>query len=114
MQVKQQQLELEMGWQTDSKEEKKYIKSIYCHPAYLTYMQRTSWETQGWRKQELESRLPREISITSDMQMAPPLQQKEELKSLLMKVKADSEKDGLNLNIQKMKIMASVPSLHGK
>ena len=47
MQVKQQQLELEMGWQTDSKEEKKYIKSIYCHPAYLTYMQSTSWEMLG-------------------------------------------------------------------
>ena len=64
----------------------------------------------GWRKHKLESRLPGEISITSDMQMTPPLWQKseEELKSLLMKVK-ESEKVGLKLNIQKMKIMASVP-----
>ena len=61
----------------------------------------------GWRKHELESRLPGEISITSDMQMTPPLWQKEELKRLLMKVKEESENVGLNLNIQKIKIMAS-------
>ena len=65
----------------------------------------------GWRKHKLESRLPGEISITSDMQMTPPLWHKvrEELKSLLMKVKEDSEKVGLKLNIQKIKIMASGP-----
>ena len=62
-----------------------------------------------WRKHKLESRLPGEISITSDMQMTPPLWQKEELKSLLMKVKEESEKVGLKLNIQKTKIMASSP-----
>ena len=62
----------------------------------------------GWMKHKLESRLPGEISITSDMQMTPPLWQKE-LKSLLMKVKEESEKLGLKLNIQKTKIMASGP-----
>ena len=63
----------------------------------------------GWRKHKLESRLPGEISITSGMQMTPPFWQKEELKSLLMKVKEESEKIGLKLNIQKTKIMASGP-----
>ena len=63
----------------------------------------------GCKKHELESRLPGEISITSDMQMTPPLWQKEELKSLLMKVKEESEKVGLKLNIQKTKITASGP-----
>ena len=63
----------------------------------------------GWKKHKLESRLPGEISITSDRQMTPPLWQKEELKSLLMKVKVESEKVGLKLNIQKTKIMASGP-----
>ena len=62
-----------------------------------------------WMKHKLESRLPGEISITSDMQLTPPLWQKEELKSLLMKVKEESEKVGLKLNIQKTKIMASGP-----
>ena len=65
---------------------------------------------RGWKKHKLESRLPGEISITSDMQMTPPLwQSEEELKSLLMKVKVESEKVGLKLNIQKTKIMASSP-----
>ena len=76
MQVKKQQLELDMEQQTGSKLEKEYIKDIYCHPAYLTYMQSTSWETLGWRKHKLESSLLGEISITSDMQMTTPLWQK--------------------------------------
>ena len=76
MQVRKQQLELDMEQQTGSKWEKEYIEAVYCHPAYLTYMQSTSWETLGWKKHKLESRLPREISITSDVQMTPPLWQK--------------------------------------
>ena len=74
-------------------------------------MQSTSWEMLDWKKRKLESRLPGEISITSDMQMTPPLWQKvkRNLKSLLMKVKEESEKVGLKLNIQKTKIMASSP-----
>ena len=76
MQVKKQQLELDMEQQTGSKYEKEYSKAVYCHPAYLTYMQSLSWEMLDWKKHKLESRLPGEISITSDMQMTPPLWQK--------------------------------------
>ena len=76
MQLRKQQLELDMEQQTDSKQEKEYVKAVYCHPAYLTSVQSTSWEMLGWRKDKLESRLPGEISITSDMQMTPPLWQK--------------------------------------
>ena len=111
MQVKKQQLDLDMEQQTGSKSGKEYVKAVYCHPAYLTYMQNTpSWEMLDWMKHKLESRLPGEILITSDMQMTPHLWQKaEKLKSLLMKVKEESEKVGLKLNIQKTKIMASGP-----
>ena len=76
LQVKKQQLELHMEQQTGSKSGKEYIKAVYCHPAYLIYMQSVSWEMLGWMKHKLESRFPREISITSDMQMTPPLWQK--------------------------------------
>ena len=76
MQVKKQQLELDMEQQTDSRLEKEYIKAVYCHPVYLTYVQSTSWETLGWKKHKLESRLLGEILVTSDMQMTPPLWQK--------------------------------------
>ena len=72
MHVKKQQLKLDMEQQNGSKLGKEYVKAIYCHPACLTYMQRTSWEMPGWMKHKLESRLPGEISITSDMQMTPP------------------------------------------
>ena len=109
MQVRKQQLELDMEQQTGSKSGKEYVKAVYCHSAYLTYLQSTSREMLGWRKHKLESRLPGEISITSDMQMIPPMAESEELKSLLMKVKEESEKVGLKLNIQKIKIMASSP-----
>ena len=84
MQVKKQHLELDMEQQIDSKQGKEYLKTVYCHCAHLTYMQSTSWETLGWINEE-------------------------ELKSLLMKVKEESEKVGLQLNIQKTKIMASDP-----
>ena len=57
MQVRKQQLELDMEQQTGSKSEKEYVKAVYCHPAYLTYMQSTSWETLGWKKHKPESRL---------------------------------------------------------
>ena len=76
MQVGKQQLELYIEQQTGSKSGKEYIKAVYCHCAYLTYRQNTSWEIQGWMKHKLESRLPGEISITSDMQMTPHLRQK--------------------------------------
>ena len=73
MQVRKQQLELDMEKQTGSKLGK--VKAVYCHPAYLTYMQSTSCEMPGWMKHKLQSRLLGEISVISDMQMTPPLLQ---------------------------------------
>ena len=74
MQVKKQQLELDMEQQTGSKQEKEYVKDVYCHPAYITSMH--SCKMPGWMKHKMESRLLGEISITSDMQITPPLWQK--------------------------------------
>ena len=76
MRVKKQQLELTMEQQTGSKLGNEYIKAVYSHPDYLTYMQSTSCEMPGWMKHKVESSLLREISITSDTQMIPPLWQK--------------------------------------
>ena len=115
MQVKKQWLELDMEQQNDSesgKEYVKYVKAVYWHPTYLTYMQSTSWEMLGWMNHKLKSRLPGEISITSDMQMTSYLWQK--AKSPLMKGKEESEKVGLKLNLHKTKIMSSSPITHGK
>ena len=92
-----------MEQMTSSKLGKEYLKVVYCHPAYLTSMQSTSWETPGWKKHKLASRLPGEISITSDTQMTPPFmaESEEELKSFLMEVEEETEKVGLKLSIQK-------------
>ena len=76
MQIKKQQLELDIEQKTGFKSVKEHVKAVYGHPAYLTYMQTTSCRMPGWMKHKLESSLPGEISITSDMQMAPPLWQK--------------------------------------
>ena len=76
MQIKKQQLEQDMEQRTGSKLGKEYIKAVYCHPAYLIYMQSTSCEMLGLMKHKMESRLPGEIPIISDMQMTPPLWQK--------------------------------------
>ena len=76
MQVKRQHLELDMEQQTGSRLEKEYVKVVYCHPAYLTYMQSTSHDIPGWIKHKLESRLLGEILITSDTQMTSSLWQK--------------------------------------
>ena len=104
-----------MEQQTGSKLGREYVKSVYYHPSCLTYMQSTSCEMPGWMMYRLESRLLGETSITSDTANDTTLMaESKELKSLLMKVKEESEKIGLKLNIQKMKIMASSPSLHGK
>ena len=110
MQVKKQQLELDMEQQTGSKLGKEYIKAVYCHPAYLTSMQSTSCEMPGWMKHKVESRLLGEISIISDTQMTPPLWQKvkRNWRASWGKWK-ESDKAGLKLNIQKTKIMASGP-----
>ena len=110
MQVKKQQLKLNTKQQTVSKSGKEYIKPVYCHPPYLSYMQSTSCKMPGWMKHKMESRLTGEISITWEMQMTPPLWQKgKKNKSPLMKVKEESDKVGLKLNIQKTKIMAYGP-----
>ena len=77
MQVrKKQQLEPDMEQWTGSKLGNEYVKAVYFHPAYLTYMQSISYEMPGWMKHKLESRSPGEIPITSDMQMTPSLWQK--------------------------------------
>ena len=72
MQVKKQQLEPNIEQWTNSKLGKEYVKDVYCHPVYLTYMQSTSHKMPGWINHKMESRLPGEISTTSDMQMTPP------------------------------------------
>ena len=76
MQVKKQQLEVDMEQQAGSKLEKEYVKNVYCHPAYLTYMQSTSFEIPVWMKHRLESRMLGEIAITSDMHITPHLRLK--------------------------------------
>ena len=115
MQVKKQQLELDMEQWTGSKLGKEYVKAVYCHPAYLTYMQSTSCKMPGRMKHKLESRLPGEISITSDMQMIPPLWQKRRrIKVLLDESNKESEKVGLKSNVHENKSCHLVPSLHGK
>ena len=80
-------------------------QGCFCHLAYLTYMQSTSCKMPGWMKHKLESRLPGEISTTSDMQLTPTLmaQSEEELKSHLMRVKEEREKAGLKLSIPKLR-----------
>ena len=87
------------------------MKAVYCHPAYLTYMQSTSCQMPDWMNSKLESRLLEEISTTSDMQMIPLLmaESEEELKGLLMRMKEESEKAGLKHNIQKNKTIAPSP-----
>ena len=93
MRVKKQQLELNMEQQTGSKLGKEYIKAVYCHLAYLTSMQSTSWETLVWKKHKLESRLLGEINnlrYADDITLMA--ESEEELKSLLMKAKVESKK----------------------
>ena len=97
-----------MEQQTGSKLGKEYIKAVYCHSAYLTYMQSTSWETLGWKKAgvKIARRIINNLSYADDTALMAEI---EELKSLLVKLKEESEKVGLKLNIQKMKIMTSGP-----
>ena len=111
MQVKKQQLELDMEQQTGSKSGKEYIEAAYCHPAYLTYMQNTSCKMARLNEAQagikIAGRNINNLRYADDTtRMA---ESEEELKSLLITVKEESEKAGLKLNIQKMKIMASSP-----
>ena len=109
MQVKKQQLELDMEKQTGSKLGKEYIKAVYCHPAYLTYIQSTSWEMldKAQAGTKIDRRNISNLRYADDTTLMA--ESEEELKSLLMKAKEESEKVGLKLNIQKTKIMASGP-----
>ena len=104
-----------MEQQTGSKQEKEYIKAVYCHPTYLTSMQSTPWETLGWKKHKLESRL---LGNTNNLRYADDTtlmaESEEELKSLLMKVKEESEKVDLKSTFRKLRSWHLVPSLHGK
>ena len=114
---KKQQLELDVAQLTGSKLGKGWNKPVYCHPAYLTSMQSTSWEMLGWINHKLESRLPGEISITWDMHADDTnlmAKSEEDLKSLLLKVKEESGKAGLKLSIEKLRSWHLVPRLHGK
>ena len=103
MQVKNQQLEPDMEQQTGSKLGKEYVKAVYCHPAYLIYMQSTSYEMPGWMKHKLELRLPGEKSNNLRYADGTTLmaESEEELKRLLMKVKEENEKACLKLSSQK-------------
>ena len=102
MQVKKQQLELNMEHKTGSKVGKEYVKAVYCHPDYLTYMQRTSCKMPGWMNHKLESRLLGETATTSEAEDTTRMaESKEELKSLLMRVKEESFQAGLKCNTQK-------------
>ena len=110
MQVKKEQLEPDMEQWTGSKTGKEYIKAVYCHPAYLTYMQSTSWETLDWKKHtgiKIAGRNIKNLRHGDDTTLMA--ESEEELKSVLMRVKEESEKAGLKLNIQKTNIMASDP-----
>ena len=111
MQVKKQQLQLDMEQWTGSRLGKEYVKAVYCHPAYLTYMHSISREMPSRMKHKLELRLLGEIWTISDTTLLT--ESEEELKSLLMRVR-EEWKSWYKLNIQRTKIRASVPSLHGK
>ena len=112
MQVRKQQLELDMEQQTGSKSGKEYVKAVYCHPAYLTYVQSASWERNAGLDEaqagiKIAGRNINNLRYADDTTLLA--ESEEKLKSLLMKVKEESEKVGLKLNIQKTKIMASGP-----
>ena len=110
--MKKQQSELDMEQQTGSKLVKEYVKAAYCHPAYLTYMQSTSYEMARLDEAQAGIKIAgRNVNnLTYADDTAIMAEREEELKSLLMKVKVESEKVGLKLNIQKMKIIASGPT----
>ena len=110
MQVKKQQLELDIEQQTGSKSGKEFVKAVYCHPAYLTYMQNIMWNVRLDEAQagiKIAGRNVNNLRYADDTTLTA--ESEEELKSPLMKLKEESEKVGLKLNIQKTKIMASGP-----
>ena len=105
-----------MEQQTSSKSGKEYVKSVYYHSAYKTYMQSKSWETLGWREAQAEIQIARRninnLRYADDTTLME--ESEKELKSLLMKVKEDSEKVGYTSIFRKLRSLHLVPSLHGK
>ena len=114
MWVKKQQLESDMEQQTGSRLGKEYVKAVYYHPVYLTYMQSTSCEMPGWMSYKLESRLRNTNNLRYADDTTLMAEREEEIKSLLMRVKEENEKAGLKLNIKKLRSWCPVPSLYGK
>ena len=115
MQVKKQQFQPDIEQWTGFKLGKKYVKAVYCHPAYLTYIQYIMRNARLDKAQagiKLSKRNNNNLKYADDT--TRKAESEKELKSLLIKVKQKNEEVGLKLNIQKMKIMASSPSLHGK
>ena len=116
MQVKKQQLELGMEQWASSKLEREYVKAVYCHPGYLTYMQSTLWEMLGWMKRKLESGIKIAGRNINNLRYADDTaltaESKEELKSFLMKVKNESAKLALNSTFKKGRSWHPIPSLH--
>ena len=117
MQIRKQQLELDMAQQTGSKSEKQYVKGVYFHPAYLTYLEaeysiRKSGLEEAQAGIKIAGRNINNLRYADDTTLMS--ESKEELKSLPMKVKEESENVGLKLNIQKLRSWHLVPSLHGK
>ena len=111
MQVKKQQLELDME-QTGSKSRKEYIKAVYCHSAYLTYMQSASWKMLGWKKHKLESILPLINNLRYAHDTTFMAENEVILKHLLMKLKEESEKVGLQFNVEKPRSWHLIPSVN--
>ena len=110
-----QPLELDMEWQTSSKSGKEYVKALYCHPAYITYIQSTLWENAGL--DEAHTRIKtvgRNINLRYAVNSTLTAESKDKLKSLLMKVKEESEKAGWKLNIQKTKVVVSASIISWK
>ena len=109
MQVRKQKLELDMEQQIGSKFGKEYIKAVYCHPAYLSYMQQISWEMLGWKKHNLESRCQEKYKLPQICRWHHPYGPKWRTKEPLDESETGQWKVGLKLNIQKTKIMAPGP-----
>ena len=109
MQVKKQQLQLDMEQQMGSKSGKEYIKAVYCHPAYLTSMQSTSWEMLGLEEAQAGGKIAGRNILRYADDTTLMAESEEELKRFLMKVTEESEKVGLKFNIQRTKIMAPSP-----
>ena len=114
MQVKKQQLKPDMKQWTGSKLGKECVKAVYCYTGYLTYMQSTSCKMPRWMRHKLESRLPGEISIISDMQMIPPLWKLRGTKESLDEGERGVQKSRLKTQHSKSEDHGIIPSLHGK